>query len=415
MGGDAGGTRRRARLRVVLTLLLAVGACVVAPSRATATPQEDALPNLETFELPSPLVDTTTPGGLLEHRRPAPKVHVLLPAGYADHPGQRYPVLWLLHGANGGTDSWIPGIAKLLPDFPGIIVMPDGGQFGMYIDWWNGGARGGPSWASYHLGLLRQTIEDRYRIREGRRWHAIGGISMGGQGALRYAAMLPGYFGTVTTFSAALPDMQSPEAQVGLGLLAAVGVVGGASYEAIYGPATGPYAEGNSPMALAPNLGHSRIYLTSGWGISCLQDPINPSSIAVDTITETFIHIEQVPFTKALRSHGADVTQITTCGVHTFGVWDRAIPAARAWGFFEEVPEHPTRWAYRTIATAGEMWGLRFRFSAPPAGVVDFQRAGTTLTATGTGAVTITGPPGCEMRAQLPFRQVLPAACRPAA
>src|SRR3546814_7766171 len=75
--------------------------------------------------------------------------------------------------------------------------MPDGGVFGMYMDWWNGGRREGPAWASYHLDVLRQTIDDRYNIRPGRRWHAIGGISMGGQGALRYAALLPGYFGSV--------------------------------------------------------------------------------------------------------------------------------------------------------------------------------------------------------------------------
>src|SRR3546814_4238249 len=59
------------------------------------------------------------------------------------------------------------------------------------------------------------------------------------------------------------------------------------------------------------------------------------------------------PYTTLFRS--------TTCGVHTHGVWDRAIPAAFEWGFFEELPEQPDRWTYRTIAAHGEMWGLRFR------------------------------------------------------
>ena len=94
--------------------------------------------------------------------------------------------------------------------------MPDGGKFGMYTDWWNGGRRGDPAWATYHLKVLRRTIERRYRIRPGRRWHAIGGISMGGQGTLRYAAMLPGYFGSAVGFSAAFPDTQSPVAVAGL-------------------------------------------------------------------------------------------------------------------------------------------------------------------------------------------------------
>src|SRR5262245_48494014 len=40
--------------------------------------------------------------------------------------------------------------------------MPDGGQFGMYVDWWNGGVRGAPAWATYHLQVLRQEIERRF-------------------------------------------------------------------------------------------------------------------------------------------------------------------------------------------------------------------------------------------------------------
>src|SRR3546814_5425914 len=105
---------------------------------------------------------------------------------------------------------------------------------------------------------------DLYNIRPGRRWHAIGGISMGGQGALRYAALLPGYFGSVAALSAAMPDTQAVEFQGGLDLVDAMNGPVGASYETIYGPAQAPYAEGNSPRALVGNLAHTRIYLPSG-------------------------------------------------------------------------------------------------------------------------------------------------------
>jgi len=224
---------------------------------------------LQTFELPSELVDTSTPGGVLEHGRTVPKVHVLLPDGYRADSKRGYPVLWLLHGANGGTDTWIPGITTLAAGFPGIVVMPDGGQFGMYMDWWNDGVRGGPAWSTYHLQVLRQEIDRRYPIRPGRRWHAIAGISMGGQGALRYAAMLPGYFGSVVGFSAAFPDMQSGVPQVGLDLLPVPNLGGRTVYEAIFGSADGAFAEGNSPQALAANYAHLRLYLTSGDGVNC--------------------------------------------------------------------------------------------------------------------------------------------------
>ncbi len=74
---------------------------------------------LRSFDLPSRLVDPTAPGGALEDDRTAPKVNVMLPDGYRSHPTRRYPVLWLLHGANGGTDTWIPGITELAAGLPG--------------------------------------------------------------------------------------------------------------------------------------------------------------------------------------------------------------------------------------------------------------------------------------------------------
>jgi S-formylglutathione hydrolase FrmB len=285
----------------------------------SCVPASTPAAELQTFELPSELVDTSTPGGQLEANRTVPKVHVLLPDGYRANSKRGYPVLWLLHGANGGTDTWIPGIETLAAGFPGIVVMPDGGQFGMYMNWWNDGVRGAPAWTTYHLELLRQVIESRYPIRRGRRWHAIAGISMGGQGALRYAAMLPGYFGSVVGFSAAFPDMQAPIAQVGLDLLPVRDRGGRSVYEIIFGSADGAFAEGNSSQALAPNYDHLRVYLTSGDGVNCPQDPEGPT-FALDAVTESLINQQQPPFADAMRAAGADVTAVTTCGVHTFGV-----------------------------------------------------------------------------------------------
>jgi S-formylglutathione hydrolase FrmB len=375
----------------------------LAPASASAA-------KLESFELPSPLVDTSTPGGELPPGRTVPKVNVLLPDGYDARSKRGYPVLWLLHGANGGTETWIPGstrlagITELAAGLPAIVVMPDGGMFGMYTDWWNGGERGNPAWATYHLRLLRRTIERRYPIRAGRRWHAIGGISMGGQGTLRYAAMLPGYFGSAVGFSAAFPDLQTELVRAGITALT------GIRYEAIYGRASGAYAAGNSPQALASNLRHTRLYLTSGNGTNCPQDPV-PPNLGLDAATEIAINAQQAPFAAAVRAAGANVTAVTTCGVHTFGVWDRAFPAARAWGLFKPVPERPRRWTYRTVATSGEMWGLRFRFAKPPSAVASFKRSGRKLAATGRGTVQIRGEPGCRFAERLPFERRLRRAC----
>src|SRR3546814_12247411 len=100
---------------------------VPSPARATAGGEAPDPARLGTFELPSDLVDPASAGGRLEDRRRAPKVHVLLPTGYVDAPDRDYPVLWLLHGANGGTDTWLPAILEEAAGFPGIVVIHDGG------------------------------------------------------------------------------------------------------------------------------------------------------------------------------------------------------------------------------------------------------------------------------------------------
>lgn len=403
---------RRARVaRALCTAALAIGMTALVPAGAAAADQPKTAQRLDTFELPSPLIDTSTTGGKLPKGRTVPKVNVLLPEGYDANPDRAYPVLWLLHGANFGADSWIPGIQTLAAGLPAIVVMPDGGMFGMYTDWWSNGARANPSWATYHTQLLKDTIESRYRVLPERRWHAIAGISMGGQGALRYAAMLPGYFGSVSGFSAAMPNMQAPEVQVALTLLwlmnsAATGI----DYRTILGQPYGFYAAGNSAQALVENFANTRMYLTSGNGINCPQDPVTPNFLP-DLTVELFINAQQGHFAHRARATGADVTTTTTCGVHTFGVWDRAFLAARDWGFFEPVEEHPQNWEYRTIAKTGEMWALDYQFAAPPSDVVTFTRSGNTLSATGSGQVQINGPGNCRLAATLPFSQTLPPDC----
>jgi len=363
------------------------------------------------FGLPSPLVDINAPGGRLADGRTAPKVNVYLPDGFNRKSKKGYPVLYLLHGANGGTDSWIPTFERFFENFKGIVVAPDGGVFGMYVNWWNGGKRAGPAWASYHLGVLRREIERRYPIRKGRRWHAIGGISMGGQGTLRYAAMLPGYFGAAVGLSPAVPDMQSQAAQIGINVLPLAGGAEGVSYDAVFGPPDGYWAEGNSPMALAPNFGHTRIYVTAGDGTNCPQDPETPN-LSLDALTESQISAQIEPFADAVRARGADVTAVITCGVHTFGVWDRAIVAARKWGFFRPVAEHPVKWAYRTVAASGDMWGFHFRFAKPSTVVAGLRRNGKRLAASGSGRVRLTGLK-CRLNLKLPFKVKLGRKCNP--
>jgi S-formylglutathione hydrolase FrmB len=134
------------------------------------------------------------------------RVRVLLPTGYAANAGHRYPVLYLLHGADSDYRSWTRyGDAQAITAHAAmIVVMPDGGADGWYTDWYGGARSVQPRWETYHVGELVPWVDATYRTIAARRGRAIAGLSMGGYGALSYAARHPGTFAAVASFSGAL-------------------------------------------------------------------------------------------------------------------------------------------------------------------------------------------------------------------
>ncbi len=165
-----------ARMRRLLGLGAVAALVALAPAACAST--------LVTIEVPSAFVDASkvTFNGA-DHRRKL-LANVLLPDGY--DPGREYPVLFLLHGAGDSYKSWVRpdrgDVVKTAKGLDAIVFMPEG-AIGFYTKWWGGGRRGDPGWGRYYLTELIPLIEKRYRIRPGRRWHAIAGLSMGGFGA----------------------------------------------------------------------------------------------------------------------------------------------------------------------------------------------------------------------------------------
>jgi diacylglycerol O-acyltransferase / trehalose O-mycolyltransferase len=101
----------------------------LAPATAWARPE--ALKLVGRRQLDARLVELTLRTGALS--RPTP-VRVLLPRGVWELDGstRRYPVLYLLHGANDDYRSWTrSGDAERLTDGLGlIVVMPTRGRIG---------------------------------------------------------------------------------------------------------------------------------------------------------------------------------------------------------------------------------------------------------------------------------------------
>src|SRR5713101_6427946 len=135
---------------------------------------------------------------------------VYLPAGYdtaAKTVGERYPVLYFLHGLGDNEQTLFnSGGWTLLDDLKQrgkigdfLIVAPEGRR-SFYINSADGSVR----YSDFFLREFIPHIEARYRVRPGREGRAISGISMGGYGAQRFAFAHPEMFSAVSAQSAAL-------------------------------------------------------------------------------------------------------------------------------------------------------------------------------------------------------------------
>jgi S-formylglutathione hydrolase FrmB len=124
------------------------------------------------------------------------RVRVLVPAGYDTNRVRRYPVLYLLHGRNGSFSDWTRygGVERATTRTPLIVVMPDGGAEATYTG----------RWTSYHTDQLVRWVDTRFRTIAARRGRSIAGLSMGGFGALSYAARTPQTYAAAASFSGAL-------------------------------------------------------------------------------------------------------------------------------------------------------------------------------------------------------------------
>lgn len=115
------------------------------------------------------------------------RMQVYTPPGYTQG-NQRYPVLYLLHGAGDNDQSWLmAGRANFIFDNliaagkakPMIVVMPAG-----HTPPAQGGAPSADAFSRDLLGDVVPYVEQNYRTLPGREQRAIAGLSMGGQQTL---------------------------------------------------------------------------------------------------------------------------------------------------------------------------------------------------------------------------------------
>lgn len=163
-----------------------------------------------------------------------------LPPSYFSQPNRDFPVVYLLHGFNGGSREWEPrdfgtkldelytsgGLAE------SIVIMPDAESL-WYVD-----NEGGTPWRTMFINEMIPQVDAQYRTLAEREYRGLSGVSMGGFGAFSLALAYPDLFSSIASHIGALnlaPAMVGvtspggPDAQVASPLT----VVNGMSAEAL--------------------------------------------------------------------------------------------------------------------------------------------------------------------------------------
>ena len=111
-----------------------------------------------------------------------------------------YATFYLLHGLGDDSTNWLrrTRIEVYVRALPLIVVMPDGYR-GFYTD-----NEEGPAYARHFGEEIPAFVERHFGARPARGARAIGGLSMGGYGALRVALGYPDRFCSVNSHSGAL-------------------------------------------------------------------------------------------------------------------------------------------------------------------------------------------------------------------
>ena len=204
-----------------------------------------------------------------------------------------YPVYYLLHGLSDDYSAWQrrTSIERYVQTLPLIIVMPDGGR-GWYSNA-HAGAKYEDAMIQDCIGFVDRTFHTDAR-REAR---AIGGLSMGGYGALKLALQHPDLFVSANGHSGAYgfghAQWRSEESE----------------FERIIGPKpTG------GPLDL--------------WKIAADSAPENRPALRIDCGTSDFLIEQNREFSAHLNDFQIVHEYEEFPGAHDWAYWDKHVQSA---------------------------------------------------------------------------------------
>ena len=131
---------------------------------------------------------------------------IYLPPGYGDT-DRRYPVVYALHGGGGLQDEWAAyGLFDMADRafaagalMPFIIVLPHG-ERSYFTNW----ASNDPAWGEYLAYEIVGEVDQNFGTLRSPAARAVGGLSIGGWGALHQGFTYPNVFGVVAASSPSL-------------------------------------------------------------------------------------------------------------------------------------------------------------------------------------------------------------------
>jgi S-formylglutathione hydrolase FrmB len=193
---------------------------------------------------------------------PAPVGYcALLPPSYDAQPTRKFPVLYFLHGL-GGDQSFLVTSGgwnmledaqeqKRLTEF--VLITPQADN-SFYINSKNGRTK----YEDFFMRDFIPQMEKHFRLLDTRAGRAIGGVSMGGYGALRFAFKYPQMFVAVAVHMPALLE-ELPRGAGRAGLTPYLGTAFGRPLDEAYWKANTPFV-----YARTANLHGLKIYFDCG-------------------------------------------------------------------------------------------------------------------------------------------------------
>lgn len=220
-----------------------------------------------------------------------------------------YKTLYLLHGIFGNYTDWLAGtrIERWAQENNLVVIMPSGDN-SFYVDHADAGAMYGE-----FIGKeLVEMTRDMFPLSDKREDTFIGGLSMGGYGAMRNGLKYSDTFGYIVSLSGKvlIEDMLNAKENTAT-------IIGRRSYyESCFGDLKQVIGSDKDNKALIQKL-------------IAEKRPIPKIFMAIGT--EDFLLEDNREFHQFLTDNGVDVDYFEGSGAHEWDFWDRWIKKALDW------------------------------------------------------------------------------------